>query len=343
MRTLTAVARYLWRVSCGIIVLTEYSMAAEPRACGEPGSNWVRLTVDAAENHQIARKLLERLQAELTPHAISVCTGEGNVRSAPLADVNIVHSTSNWVGIEVQVDDAVTQKRVARKLDLSGLPPDTHALTIAIGAAELLRASWAEINLRRTNEPHRDVPLSVRSTVDEAMPDSTSRVSFGFRVATEEFARGLRQAGADANGRFLVHGPWSVVFRLGARQAFSTKSDDGTIRANSWLLGTGSLVRLTPPKAKASVELVGRLDYTRLQFYAEPLPGASAIARAGSGCLGSAGVLGTFKLSNSSQIEAEFDAGGVIQGVSARDGGRTVVAMNGPWVGASLGLGVRAW
>jgi len=262
-------------------------------------------------------------------HAISVCTGEGYGRSASLADVYIVHSIGNWVGIEVQVDDAVTQKRVARKLDLSGLPPDTHALTIAIGAAELLRASWAEVKLQRTNEQHRDVPRSVRSSVEEAKPNSTSCLSFGFRVATEEFARGLRQAGADASGRFLVRGPWSVVFRLGARQAFSTRSDDGSIRANSWLLGTGSLVRLTPPKAKASVELVARLDYARLQFYAEPLPGASASARAGSGWLGSAGVLGTFKFSTSSQIEAEFDAGGVIQGVSARDGGRVVVAMNG--------------
>jgi len=223
-----------------------------------------------------------------------------------------------------------------------------RSITRADGAAaRRVPAEVGDGGHRQDDEAERegeaDVPRSVRSSVEEAKPNSTSCLSFGFRVATEEFARGLRQAGADASGRFLVRGPWSVVFRLGARQAFSTKSDDGSIRASAWLLGTGSLVRLTPLKAKASVDLVGRLDYTRLQFYAEPLPGASAMARAASGWLGSAGVLGTFKLSTSSQIEAEFDAGGVIQGVSARDGGRVVVAMNGPWVGASLGLGVRAW
>jgi len=42
-------------------------------------------------------------------------------------------------------------------------------------------------------------------------------------------------------------------------------------------------------------------------------------------------------------LDAEVDAGTVLKGVSARDTGQVVVAMNGPWVGATFGVSLRAW
>jgi len=175
------------------------------------------------------------------------------------------------------------------------------------------------------------VPSGVARAVDESLAEPAARAVLGLRAAGEEFARGLRQAGVDATGAFPIYGPWQLRFRMGARQAFSVQARDGSIRASSWLVGTGASLRLTPPEASAYVGLAGHLDWVRMQFIGEPRPGALAMARAGTGFLTSLGVLGAIKVSSFAQFETEFDAGAVAKGVSARDGGRDVVAMNGPW------------
>ena len=142
---------------------------------------------------------------------------------------------------------------------------------------------------------------------------------------------------------FQLIDAWQGTLRFGARQAFSVGAKDGMVRANSWILGAGVLYRVTPPDARASVGVTGRVDAVRLQFVAEPKPNATSTALAATAWVYGFGVMGALRFNPLAQLEAEVDAGGVIRGVSAADGPKTVVAMNGAWVGASIGVGVRLW
>lgn len=61
------------------------------------------------------------------------------------------------LAVRVEIDDHVTRKRLTRDFDLSSLPERSRARALALGAAELLRASWAELALPTV--PTADVPV----------------------------------------------------------------------------------------------------------------------------------------------------------------------------------------
>ncbi len=325
------------------LLLASHAEAAASNSCPDNNVNWVQVTVDAPESPQLASRLIEYLQAELAPHQIAVCTSSPTAQVAPLANIHIVSASANQVGIEVRVEDAVTNKRVARQLDLRGLPADAHAMTIALGAAELLRASWAEVKLRRSSASQRPIPTSVSQVVEEEAREPPAQATMGVLLAGEDFSRGLRQGGVDGTASLHLINAWHVAFRLGARQALAASASDGVMRGSAWLAGAGLLFRVTRPESRASLGFVGHIDALRLQFFAEPQPGVTSFARAGTGFLCGLGVLGALRLNQLTELRAQLDAGGVLKGVSATDGPQTVMAMNGAWLGASIGIGVRIW
>ena len=216
MRALGVISLVCFVFTWASLMLTNCSQAAESSPCPDTEPNWVRVTVDAPESPQLANKLLEYLQAELAPHRIGVCTNSRNAASSPLASIHIVHSTAQQVGIEVQVEDSITNKRVARQLNLRGVPTDAHAMIIALGAAELLRASWAEIKLRRSHASQQLVPNSVQNAVDDELTQSPTKATLGVHLAGEEFSRGLRQGGVDATAILQLIEDLQLTLRLGA-------------------------------------------------------------------------------------------------------------------------------
>jgi len=343
LRSLATARHFGWYIASWVFLVHCPSLAAETPVCSSSAKNWVRVSIEATEFPDLPSQLLEHLRVELALHGIAVCPLNSMGEGAPLAVIRIVRKAEQRFGIEVEVDDAVTEKRTTRILDLKRLPQDTHPVTIALGAAELLRASWAEIKLQRQTASAWEVSASVRETVDAKMENRKPRGTMGLQLAAEEFSRGLRQGGADIATAFEIASPWSLTFRLGARQALATRVEDGVIRANAWLIGTGGLLRVTQASARATVAVTAHIDCVRQQFFAEPVEGASAATLSGTGYLASLGAFGGIELSPSLQVNAEVDAGTVMKGVSARDAGRVVVAMNGPWVGATLGLSLRTW
>jgi hypothetical protein len=334
-------------LSCSLpgvgLLLASQAEAAESNLCPDNNPNWVQITVDAPASPQLASNLLEYLQAELAPHQIAACTASPRAQGPPLANIHIVSSSSNQVGIEVRVEDSVTNKRVTRQLDLRGIPPDAHAMTIALGAAELLRASWAEVKLRGSRVAQGPVPSSVRQTVEEETAPPPARAMMGVHLAGEDFSRGLKQGGVDGTASLRLIDAWQFALRLGARQVLAVSASDGVVRGNSWLAGAGLVFRVTRPESRASLGFTGHIDALRLQFFAEPRPGVTSDARAGTGFICGLGVLGALRLNQLTEVQAQLDAGGVLKGVRAMDGSQSVMAMNGAWLGASVGIGVRIW
>lgn len=328
-------------VACTCLLAAPCARGADKESCGALASDWILVSTNTTDGPQLQKKLLQHLRAELSAHGILVCVAPtGDVR-APLASVRIEQSGSRKVGIEVRVDDAITHKVVTRQLDLTGLPPDTHAMTIALGVAELLRASWAEVNLRSSSDSKKPVPVGVRHALEA--DTNRSPAAFGMRIAGEEFSRHLRQGGVDATFALELSDRWHVGVRLGARQALSVQSSDGRVRAHGWMAGLTSGVRLTPKEAGAHLWVLGRVDAARVQFVADANAGVDANSGAGSGVMAGLGIAGTVALSAMLNIVLEADAGGVIQGVRARDAGQEVMAMDGAWLSASTGISVPLW
>ncbi len=49
--------------------------------------------------------------------------------------------------LTIEIDDVATSKTLERRVSVADVPPTARARAVAIGAAELLRASWAELAL----------------------------------------------------------------------------------------------------------------------------------------------------------------------------------------------------
>ncbi len=59
----------------------------------------------------------------------------------------------------LEVDDALTNKSVRREVDLGDVPASGRPRALALAAAELLRASWAELALPPPARRPRPRPL----------------------------------------------------------------------------------------------------------------------------------------------------------------------------------------
>ena len=318
-----------------------FAQPRPPRACAD--GDWVQIGFDVPDNSVWAISVRERLRAQLLPNHIGVCTSAQDSTEPPLARVRIAHSTSHQVALEVQVEDAVTKKSVARQLDLTGMPNDTHAPTIALGVAELLRASWAELNLRRTLHDDQPIPPSVKRSLDDYTLRPANRASLSVHLAGEEFMHGYRQVGADMRFGYRLHGPWLATGQLGVRQGPNASTADGSARAQGFKAGVGSAFTLASAEAVAALALAARFDWAHVDVSAQPRPDATGTAGTSDIYLASAGVLANICLGSSLQFDLQVDIGSVIRGVHALDAGREVLALDGAWLGVATGIGVLFW
>lgn len=94
--------------------------------------------------------------------AIEVGTGPEHA----LAEVRVVCEPAAPGRARLVVDDHVTDKHLERTVDEPAMPDAARAITVAIAAEELLRASWAEVALRgRALSP----PPEVVSAVEDSL------------------------------------------------------------------------------------------------------------------------------------------------------------------------------
>src|SRR5207237_7403060 len=105
---------------------------------------WVRIELRAAAWTSAARdRVLDDLRRTLAGQGIDACVSNDQPAADPLATLAIDLPPDGPARAEIEVRDAVTQKRVRREVDLAGIPPDGREVAIAIEADELLRATWA--------------------------------------------------------------------------------------------------------------------------------------------------------------------------------------------------------
>ncbi|HEX5655843.1 MAG TPA: hypothetical protein VFX59_01555 [Polyangiales bacterium] len=281
------------------------------------------------------------LATELGHRGIDVCNPDATAREpAALAKL-----TANDATVVIELDDRITHKRVGRDLPLARVPPNGRALAIAIAIDELLRASWAELTLRRGEAPEDDREdetrvdsYRTRRTVNargsyHRPPQLTLAAELGYLHAPEHFDA------FSLGARFTVR-PWQRGwFTLGVAGLASVpaKSSLGDVLA-SGLRGTLTAGLCARDRRKtfgcggARVEL----DYFALRGL-DPQMARALVQHAGVVQASAVALLG-FPLPHERALFAELAIGGVLVGAEATDGTRVLMAVTGLVLGVNLGL-----
>lgn len=317
-------------------------------ACPDSGRDWIAVEFDASrpiagvdsERQQLEQRVLDHLRAEFRPQNIDVCASMSTQAPAALATLRIERDASNEAFVRAWANDAVTQKELGRRLSLAGLPKDAHALAIALGASELLRASWIELRLESSSRADKLIPPSVEQAVRSHEKPQHSNGDFGASIAAEAFSGGVKQAGVDGKVTLALGRDVEAVIRFGGRASISAASTHGRISTDGWLLGVGANVVIARPAPSSRLLLQARSDVMRVNFSGSA--GREGVATSASDvtCWGALGLGVDLRISDGASVDGGVLAGRVMTPIVATDEGKRVLGFTQGLVAAHAGIKV---
>jgi len=312
-------------------------------SCPEHGQPWVRVVVDDADGKR-GDDIARLFAAELRSRHIAVCTAPAEGAPPPLGVV-AVRASGEAAFVEVDVRDDLTAKSLKREIALADVPSDVRALTVAVAADELLRASWAELAVKSAPPPKQHVPAEVRDVVRDTMEapkrDDTPRLGFGAGAALDAFTGGSTLLGADVLLDVWIVPRLRAMARFGLRSGLSARGADGDVSTSAIAFELGAAVTLTPPQLRAGLDLALRAGIMRVAFVATALPGASNVTArslADVAVVADAAAMGWLKLASNLRALADVGLAVPLRPVVATDGPNVVVGVSGVGVSATLGL-----
>lgn len=308
---------------------------------------YVSLLADPGFDAYLADEVRKDLAAELSPRGLGVCSSRA-AQGELVAEITLVQRESALVAI--QVEDYTTGKRVARDVKLPRIPPAGVALAIAIAVDELLRASWAELMLRReaaAAQARAEAPVESRppaAVEGQRVPVANPRrvrvpTALGIVADYTHASRSWDSLGFDL--RLQLRPLRYALFEVGGggRWVLPVEGDFGAVRGAgvAGLLGAGGC-------GEPSARLVlcgaarGTLQWTR--FEGEPEAGVRRAGRTGAmSFVLSAVAQARVGLVAGLFLSGELSLGGALASAQARDPQRTLLGLQGLVVGAALGLG----
>ncbi|HMA95821.1 MAG TPA: hypothetical protein VKP30_24200 [Polyangiaceae bacterium] len=322
-------------------------LAAETvEACPLSGREWIGIEFDSThtgssvdtEARQLQSKVVEHLQAEFRPQNIDVCTNPEVSAGPALATIRIERDATNAAHVRARADDAVTQKELSRRLSLDGLPRDAHAMAIALGASELLRASWVELKLQSRALPSKAPPPSVERAVASHEKDAPNAGKLGISAAAEAFSGGVEQAGVNAELWLELSRIIEASVRFGGRTSTHATAAHGTIAGNGWLLGVGSRLELAKPAPNLSLSLELCADLMRVTFSGKAIKGAVASAESGTTAWVSLGLGSDWRVTRQVFLSGGVLLGRVVVPVIAADDGKRIQGFTQGLVAAHAGI-----
>lgn len=236
----------------------------------------VLLPITAAAQDEVSRVVLEEptcedlpfdwesfaslLALELADDGVAEIVGPTEDPSSPLGEqtlaiIRVLTSCSRAElsadVVRVEIEDRLTQKQVTRDFDLTGVPLRSRSRALALGAAELLRASWAELAMPSAPSPIVDVPPTIRDAVRvvprrpltdpfpptapaaerrdastatvEPAPERTTHLTLRAVLEVDAFASGnLALGGGALEGDIVLDSV--VALRLGVRSGYGQSS-----------------------------------------------------------------------------------------------------------------------
>lgn len=329
------------------------SLAAAPVRAAPPEHAMVRLVLD--ECLGVDRAKVERLfgiELDVRIQAPGpAAPGAAQVRAACVNG-----------RVELRVDDPLTGKSLERPLDLAGAPERARARLLALALAELLFASWTELEVNLGPPPAALAPAPAPA----ALASLAAVGQRGARRLVRERLGGAPGPGG-AEVRLLGAGSLTAYFsgtgvllgggvRLGgdhprhlgwfgdlAAHHGGASSALGALHADTLTTSFGGAVQHRVPLRGAVLGLRagGGLRVGAARLSGTPTDPAQASGDTVWGAL--VGPLGLLSASVSLPrhlcAELALEGGYVLSPTGGRVGESRVIAVEGPWVGLHLGLG----
>ena len=325
------------------------SQPAVVAPCGSPAHPGVVLRASGLDG-ALESKIAEQLRAALAGRGFELCAPSR--ADGAVAELDVSGGASG-VSLSLSVRDQVTDKRVARDLDLHGIPEDGRALVIAEAADELLRASWAELLVPDAPRPKRDVPSEITRTLP-ALHDAGDRstapvaserapiVEIGVGAAFEHYGSGHTQLGPELAAGVFPFPRLGAVARLGIRSAASSDSAAGSVDPSAIAGAFGIMAAVLPREGRVGLDGGAELFVTRVHYEATALPGAHAQSDSGTALHASVVARGWAVVARPLRATLGLSLGAPIHTVRAVADATTIAAVSGVLLGGTLGLG-GAW
>lgn len=146
----------------------------ESFACNQYAAH-VTVTFEGEFSDEVKTGVLSDLSASLAPQQMSACREAAQKQPKAVAALHLSRRSGGTVRIEV--DDTLTSKRVSRDVALRATSEGSAALILAVAADELLRATWAELSLKKRSDEESEsdagAPTSERETPSEKQQGSS--------------------------------------------------------------------------------------------------------------------------------------------------------------------------
>lgn len=334
-------------LSRALLGIAAASMAVDAHATGDcphRQGDWIELQFDLTSNPAamprdllLRQLVVDHLRAEFASQGIEVCASPAQGERLPLATLRVTRDTTNAAEVRAWANDTVTQKELSRKLSLEGLPQDSHAMAIALGASELVAASWMELRLASRNQD-QGVPESV-SRVVTARASNPRRVGdVALLGATEGFFGGVKQLGVDMELAMAVGAMLDATARLGARSSLMAESKHGSVSEFGWLLGVGLKLRFARPAPSVTLTLQGQSDFMWVTFVGLADRGAVSKSAIGHAWWISAGLGSEIRIAARTSAVFAIHAGQVILPLTATDDGAKIMGIAKGLVAANGGI-----
>ncbi len=127
----------------------------EPRVSCAPERPHVRVGFVGEWTDEVKAAALSDLGAALAPQQMGVCQDDSGPRgdkSVSLVQVELREGQK----VRIEVDDSLTNKTVARAIVLEDARESSSALIVAVAIDELLRATWAELSIKKEGPSESD-------------------------------------------------------------------------------------------------------------------------------------------------------------------------------------------
>jgi hypothetical protein len=236
--------------------------SAAPSATASCGGNrpWLELVLAVEPPDVLIATTLERhLRADLGMRGIDVCVSvlasASSPNPKPIARVKLeIKRTlvpAEAISATIAIDDAITNKRVERTLNLLPMPNDTRPLIVGVATDELLRASWTELAIEDAPAPTMAPPDVVRTAVASSLraegaaprslpaPARSERMdlSLGFTAAVYPGRR--IAAGTALEAAYAMTGPVVATAHLGASYGFARSRPQAEASIDDLQIGLG--------------------------------------------------------------------------------------------------------
>ncbi len=265
-------------VACAVFTLERAASAAD--VCPMSPRPVIVLTARVKPPDQVvADALREHLKTQLGDRGIDLCVGSAGKRK-PIGQVTLVidRPDSGPVTALVRIGDAVTDKRVERTMDLTGMPRDARALAVSSSADELLRASWAELMIADAPEPKMKPPPEVMSAVTSSLvvpePEPVTPVFQLGVLGSTGVSKDMLALGPEVMGAYFFNGHVGTTLRLQLTFTPAKDSTNGSVKASSQGALMGMALALNSVSDPAGIGLDLGAGVRRVAFTASASRGA---------------------------------------------------------------------